>query len=65
MKRKVVTCDICGKDITGADSKYRFKHYENSYVNYDDFEFNKWTKLDMCDECYEKFCQFVRDGKRQ
>ena len=62
MKCTKFTCDICGKDITNDDVKYKFKEYENSYVNYEDFEFQKWTKLDMCEECYKKFCKFVKEN---
>ena len=51
MKRKVVTCDICGKDITDDDSRYRFREYGK--VSF------------FFDECYEKLCQFVREAKRK
>ena len=60
MKTTIVKCDICSKDITKSDIRYKFKMYENSYVNYEDFEFNKWTKLDMCNDCFNKLQQFVR-----
>lgn len=65
MRYKVEVCDVCGKDITGKDIKYKFKKYENSYVNYEDFEFNKWTKLDMCEDCYKRFCQFISEEKKK
>lgn len=63
MTHKVTRCDICNQDISGADVKYKFKRYENSYVNYDDFEFQKWSKLDMCEKCYAKLLQFVKEVK--
>ena len=63
MKRKIVTCDICEKDITDEDIRYKFKQYHNHYGNYDDFEFLKWTNLDMCYECHERFVKFVREMK--
>ena len=44
MKLKIIKCDICGKDITNEDIRYKFKQYENSYVNYEDFEFQKWSR---------------------
>lgn len=59
MKRKIRICDICGADISGVDIRYKFKGYENSYVNYDDFGFQKWSKLDMCEECFQKFQAFT------
>lgn len=59
MKLKIIKCDICGKDITNEDIRYKFKQYENSYVNYEDFEFQKWLRLDMCEECYKQLQGFV------
>lgn len=59
MKYKIRVCDVCKKRITDADIKYKFKMYENSYCNYDDFEFNKRSKLDMCEDCYNSFIEFV------
>lgn len=59
MKVKMITCDTCGKDITNEDIRYKFKQYENSYANYEDFDFTKWSKLDMCDECFLKLQGFV------
>ena len=42
MKRKIVICDVCKKDITYDDEKYKFKRYESTYVNYDTAERFKW-----------------------
>lgn len=39
MKLKIIKCDICGEDITNEDIRYKFKQYENSYVNYEDLNF--------------------------
>lgn len=64
MKRKVITCDICEKDITNVSEKYKFKKYENTYVNFDDWECAKWRKLDMCTECYIRFIDFVKENNR-
>ena len=64
MKRKILACDICGKDITADDTKYKFKRYHNGYCNMEDFEFAKWTRMDMCEDCYTKFIQFVQEHKK-
>lgn len=64
MKLKIIKCDICGKDITNVDIRYKFKQYENSYVNYEDFEFQKWSRLDMCEECYKQLQEFVTRNLR-
>ena len=63
MKLKIIKCDTCGKDITNEDIRYKFKQYENSYVNYEDFDFTKWSKLDMCEECYCKFLSFIKGDR--
>lgn len=59
MKLKMIKCDTCGKDITNEDIRYKFKQYENSYVNYEDFDFTKWSRLNMCAECFLKLQGFV------
>lgn len=64
MKLKIIKCDICRKDITNEDIRYKFKQYENSYVNYEDFEFQKWSRLDMCEECYKQLQRFVTRNLR-
>lgn len=63
MKKKMIICDICGKDITCEDRRYKFKWYDNDYCNYDDFEYTKWTRLDMCEDCYKRFIEFVKDER--
>lgn len=67
MKIKMIKCDICGKDITHEDIKYKFKQYVNSYVNsyvnYEDFEFQKWSRLDMCEDCYKRFIEFINNER--
>lgn len=63
MKIKMIKCDICGNNITHEDIKYKFKQYENSYVNYEDFEFQKWSRFDMCKDCYKRFIEFVNNKR--
>ena len=65
MKLKIIKCDVCGKDITNEDIRYKFKQYENSYANYEDFDFTKWSKLDMCEECFLKFQGFITEELRK
>lgn len=64
MKKTVIFCDICKKDISHEDKRYRFKKYDITYINYDDFEWNKWTKLDMCHDCYCGFLAYLISTKR-
>lgn len=57
MKRTIITCDMCGKNITYADTKYKFKRY--NIMNYGRSEFLKWKKMDMCEECYKKLEHYI------
>lgn len=60
MRKKMIVCDICGEEITNAFIRYKFKRYRETYAHYGDCEFlKKWTKLDMCRCCYNKFIKFV------
>lgn len=63
MKRKIVSCDLCGKDITNSNERYKFKKYESSYANMEDFECMKWSRMDMCKLCFFDLLIFV--GKRK
>lgn len=66
-KKTMIYCDICGRDISHEDIRFKFKCYGNNYVNWNDFEFSKWSKsdfskwskADICKDCYIKFLEFV------
>ena len=65
MKIKKLVCDICGEDISDVPRKYKFKRYESTPFNCDDWEFSKWSKLDMCMGCYRHFKDFVKQRKEE
>lgn len=65
MKRKIITCDICNSDITHSNKRYKFKMYESNYVNQEDWDINKWTRLDMCEECWKYFFASVNNVRRK
>lgn len=62
MKYKAVRCDICGKDIDSYSHHYKFRH-RDFYPIYSEigvFRVNKiWTKLDMCETCFEDLKTFI------
>lgn len=64
MKKTVVVCDICKKYISHKDKRYRFKKYEETFSNRNDFECYKWNKLDMCHGCYCGFLAYLISIKR-
>lgn len=57
MKRKIITCDICGKEITKGETRYRFKECYSLHTYFGDQEY--CNKLDICQCCYDKFIKFV------
>lgn len=59
MRKKMIVCDVCGEEITNAVIRYKFKRHRETYANYGNFEFKKWTKLDMCRGCFHCFIKFV------
>lgn len=65
MKRKVITCDLCGADITGANTRYKFKEYEHNYCNQENPDWAKWGRCDMCLMCYFDLLRFVSDRRKR
>ena len=69
MKIRMTRCDLCGMDElipwnNHGKIKVKVSKYHNEYSNYDDFEFRKWTRLDICPSCMERlvnFCRLCRD----
>ena len=67
-RRKVITCDICGKDIT-YDHHYKFKNiqmeYPYDYTQRANAQRIKVShRMDMCIECYGEFENYIRDKKK-
>lgn len=62
MKRKVITCDICGKDITNSEIRFKFKKYGKILFLSGEYKYKE--KLDMCERCYKRLCRSVREEKK-
>lgn len=61
MRRRITTCDICGEEIEDYKTgwkKIRIKEYCNDYVNFDEPEFLKWRKMDICHKCAEEAFEY-------
>nr|DAH50276.1 MAG TPA: Monocytic leukemia zinc finger protein finger, acetyl transferase, DNA [Caudoviricetes sp.] len=60
MKHKIIDCDICYKDIARDSKRYKIKCNEelSSFSR-------KRTKLYMCEECFKKFQQFVKEERNK
>lgn len=54
MKYTTVLCDICGKDMSHSDQRYKFKRIEDDY-GYGVIR----RKLDMCETCFNDLKSFV------
>lgn len=59
MKIKATLCDVCGKDITDADKRYKFKKYTRDY-----YEDTQCKKMDMCISCYVKLIDFINEKNK-
>ena len=65
MRRKVIICDICGKEINKGDARIKAKIREpDSYVNYDLWESDKWEKLDICTHCLNEMSIYIKTKGR-
>lgn len=48
MKQTIINCDICGKNITYENKKFKIiKQYKNSQST----KFPKFYKMDICEKC--------------
>lgn len=63
MKKKFIECDVCKKEITKGEPKYKFKKYGNYPTYYGDVDY--CVKHDMCARCYDKFIEFVNKGSEE
>lgn len=61
MKRKVITCDICGKDITNSKLRFKFKKYGKILLFSEECKYKE--RLDMCERCYKRLCRFISEEK--
>lgn len=57
MKRKTITCDICGADMTNSITKFKFKSY--------DVRADGWKKCDICTSCYIALKNIIFKNKRE
>lgn len=59
-KKSGVFCDVCGKEITKAKRRYKFKKFEKIYMSDREFCF-KARRLDICEICFLKLQIFVKE----
>lgn len=66
MKRKVIECDVCGRNITRAWQRYKFKRCKyNPLVLFSRPKAPKWSRLDMCQECFHEMQNFIKNAQNQ
>lgn len=54
MVKKVVECDICGRQYDPyRNRRVKMKVRNENYCNFDDWEYRKWVKYDICPSCAE------------
>ena len=57
MRGKMIICDICGRNITNDKIIYKFKKCCVGPYGY------QKQKMDMCNDCFVKFENYVRNSK--
>lgn len=61
MRRKVIICDICGKEINKGDARIKAKIREFDSWAYDMlWEWQKWKKLDICTHCFNEMSIYIK-----
>jgi ribosomal protein S27E len=73
MKQTVCVCDICGKPLKrnhgGSGDlkiKLKVKQYDGiNFSNRDNFDFARWTTLDVCDDCKFKMVMWIKSQKEK
>ena len=62
--RKVIICDICGKEISREDLGIKAKmKIPDSYVNQNFYEFEKWKRISVCTVCVNKIRRTQKKGE--
>lgn len=58
IRRKVMICDVCSKEIDDDDSYYKFKKYQYRVLQTD----RDVIIEHMCQDCFNAFGRFARKG---
>lgn len=63
--KRVVICDIC-KEIFDhhENGRTKVKFRDENYVNYDDWEWAKWEKVDLCPKCSTMLINLIKGMTR-
>ena len=61
MRREVLTCDMCGKEMSKGDARIKAKiRQKDSYANEGFWESEKWKKLDICTHCLNEMRIYIK-----
>lgn len=51
-KKRIIVCDICSSEFSpGKNDWAKLKIRNENYCNFDDWEWTKWDKMDLCPDC--------------
>lgn len=64
MKKKMVVCDICGREIRPNEDRFKFKHYSIYYIPYGGWVSESWKRKDICIDCYKDFLSFIKNKEK-
>jgi ribosomal protein S27E len=73
MKQTIWTCDICNKPLKrnhggSGDLKVKLKVKQYDGIipsNGDNFDFTRWTTLDICDDCRHDMVMWIKYQKER
>lgn len=63
MKKTIIYCDVCGKQITGRVYKVGFGVVEGDQINGDEVFEDIEQDMDFCVNCIEEVAEMVRNCK--
>ena len=65
MKKKIIQCDICGREIHKNKNSFKFKatEKETRIFGRHSYLVDDVKNCDMCEDCYRKFLRFIEMEK--
>lgn len=61
MKKTIIQCDICRREIKPNEDRFKFKHYSIDHMPYGGWDSECWKRKDICEDCFDKFKEFVKN----
>lgn len=64
--KKITICDICGEQFNPyTNNVIKMKIRWDDYYNYEDPEWTKWEKFDVCSGCADKIISLINEAEEE